>query len=271
MADDELDELYWVKPDDFTTTRSRLAASARERGDTAGAKQISASRKPTTAAWAVNRLVLSRSKARQRLTELGGSLRAAHAATDGDQIRDLSAQQRRLIDELTRAAFDAAEVTDPSAALREDVMGTLQAAIADTDVAARLGRLVKAERWSGFGDFGVAAAVSATARGAKRKAAANEPPDEPADRSAVNEKFESARTALAAAQQAKTEADAALSEQHAELSSTRWRRADACKRLDEAERELRAAEEAHDNAKQASRDAAALVKEAKAKLKQARA
>ena len=85
--------------------RSRLAAAAKDRGDAAAAKQISASRKPTTAAWAVNRLALSRSKAKQRLTELGERLRAAHAAMDGDQIRELTAEQRRLIDELTRAAL----------------------------------------------------------------------------------------------------------------------------------------------------------------------
>jgi hypothetical protein len=38
MADDELDELYWVTPEKFTATRSRLAAAARERGDADSAK-----------------------------------------------------------------------------------------------------------------------------------------------------------------------------------------------------------------------------------------
>ena len=69
MADDAqdaaLDELYWVKPQDFTAVRSRLAEAARDRGDAAAAKQISASRKPTTAAWVVNRVALSRSRAKQ--------------------------------------------------------------------------------------------------------------------------------------------------------------------------------------------------------------
>jgi hypothetical protein len=76
------------------------------------------------------------------------------------RIRELSAEQRTLIDELARAGFRAAEVTDPSAGLREDVTDTLQAAIADPDVAARLGRLAKAEQWSGFGQFGDSAVVS---------------------------------------------------------------------------------------------------------------
>jgi hypothetical protein len=267
MDDDELDELYWVKPEDFTAVRSRLVAAAKGRGDAAAAKQIAASRKPTTAAWAVNRLALSRSKAKQRLTELGERLRAAHAARDGDQIRELSAEQRSLIDELSRAAFEAAEVADPSAALREDVTGTLQAAIADPDLAARLGRLAKAERWSGFGDFGVTATVSAAAHGANRKADPDTP-DKPGDREPAREQLERARETLTAAEHAKSEADAVLSERYTELTSARWRRQEARKGLDKAQRELAAAEDAHDQARQASRDAAELVKAAKAQLKQ---
>jgi hypothetical protein len=263
----ELDELYRAKPEDFTAVRSRLAAQAKQRGDAARARQIEASRKPTTAAWAVNRLALSRSNATRRLAQLGERLRAAHAAMDGEQIRELTAEQRGLIDELTTAAFDAAEIPDPSAALREDVTGTLQAAIADPGVAARLGRLVKAERWSGFGDFGVTAPVSATARTAQKP----EKPEKPEKPQKPPAQVESARAALAEAQRAKAQADAAQNEQHTELVSARWRHQEARKRLDAAGRELRAAEQAHDKAKQTSRDAAELVKEAKAQLAQARA
>jgi len=267
MTADELDELYWVKPEDFTAVRSRLVAAAKDRRDAAAAKQIAASRKPTTAAWAVNRLALSRSKAKQRLTQLGERLRAAHAATDGGQIRELSAEQRRLIDELSRAAFEAAELADPPAALREDVIGTLQAAIADPDLAARLGRLAKAERWSGFGDFGVTAPVSSAAHGANRKAD-RDAPEKQSDREPAREQPDRARQTLAAAERAKSEADAALSERYTALTAARWRHQEARKELDKAKRELDAAEDAHDKAKQAGRDAAELVKAAKAQLKQ---
>ena len=33
MADDELDELYGVKPEEFTALRTELAAAAKKRGD----------------------------------------------------------------------------------------------------------------------------------------------------------------------------------------------------------------------------------------------
>jgi hypothetical protein len=94
MADDDLDELYRAKPDGFIALRTKLAAAAKRRGDNATAKQISASNKPTTAAWIVNRLALTHTEVKQRLADLGDRLRAAHAAMDGDRIRKLSAEQR---------------------------------------------------------------------------------------------------------------------------------------------------------------------------------
>src|SRR5271166_2106772 len=99
----------------------------------------------------VNRLALRHKDTKKRVTDLGDRLRAAHAAMDGERIRDLSTEQHKLIDKLARAAFEAAEVKQPSSSVRDDVTSTLQAAIADPDVAARLGRLAKPECWSGFG------------------------------------------------------------------------------------------------------------------------
>jgi chromosome segregation ATPase len=248
MADDELDELYWVKPEDFTAVRTRLAKAANERGDAAGAKEISASRKPTTAAWVANRLAISHTQTKRRLTELRERLRAAHASLDGNRIRELTQEQRKLIDQLTRAAFEAAEVADPSAALRDDVTGTLQAAVADPDVTARLGRLVKAERWSGFGDFG-ADLSDPTTHDEQRE-----------DDDEAREQLESARAALEAAEQAKAEADEALSDRKTDVEE-----AQRC--YEEAERALNDAGHARDEAQQACDNAADAVKEARAHLK----
>ena len=275
MAENELDELYRSRPEQFTALRARLATTAKERGDVATAKQISAARKPTTAAWIVNRLALSNTDARQALTQLGERLRAAHAAMNGERIRKLSAEQRALVDELSRAAFEAAEVADPSGALRDDVTGTLQAAIADPDVAARLGRLAKAERWSGFGELGDTATVLTVAR--RGKAADESPPatHKQADKKpraerleATRQQRETARTALAAAERAQSEAAAALSERQAELAAARRRHDQAREDLDAAEHQVGAAEEAHLKAKQANRVATELMKKAKARLEQ---
>jgi hypothetical protein len=265
---DELDELYEVKPEEFTALRTKLAAAAKQRGDVDTAKQISAARKPTTAAWVVNRLALRDQNTRTRLAGLGERLKDAHAAMDGEAIRALSAEQRRLVDDVARAAFEEAELADPTAALRDDVTATLQAAIADPDVASRLGRLTKAERWSGFGEFGDTAMVfTATRKATGRKAPAEQPKRDDKRDDKRADKRENARAAVAAAERAKAEADAALTELQSDLATARMRRDDARRRLQDAEDALTAAADAYDKGKQAGRDAAAVVKEAKAALR----
>lgn len=274
MADDELDDLYAARPEEFTALRTKLAGDAKRRGDADVAKRISAARKPTTAAWVVNRLALGDDDVTPRLKGLGERLRDAHAAMDGQRIRELSAEQRRLVDDLVRRAFEEAEMANPAGALRDDVTGTLQAAVADPDVAGRLGRLTKAETWSGFGEFGDTAIVFSPA--SRRKAEPKPEPkpveSEPRDEKQVAARREQqqARAALAAAERAKADADEALTELQSDLAAARLRHQDAQRRLREAEQGLAAAEDAYDKAKQASRDAAAVVKEAKARLRRVR-
>jgi hypothetical protein len=250
-SDDDLDELYGVAPEQFTARRKELAAEAKKRGDADAAKRIAAAHRPTAAAWVVNALVRADGSARDRLAELSERLREAHASMDGARIRELSRTQRKLVEELVRAGFAAVGTTKPSAALRDDVVGTLQAAIADPDVAARLGRLEKAERWSGFGEFGAVTAVTAVAAPTTPKPKAREKPDPAAKRRAA-----AAERDVAAA--AKTHAKAAetLAERAAELSAARRRYERLLELLAAAERELNAADAEHADADRAA-DAAA--------------
>ncbi len=271
MADDELDRLYWVPPEDFTAERTKLTAAAKRRGDDTAAKRISAARKPTTAAWIVNRLALRHNDTKQRLEDLGDRLRAAHAAMDGSDIRDLSTEQHRLINELTRAALEAAEVKRPSSTVRDDLTSTLQAAVADPEVRERLGRLARPEQWSGFGSFGDAAAVATPARA---ETGQREPkPSRPGPAKSVPDKAqrqrEKLKAAVAAAERAKAEADERFSEHQAGRDAARERRDEALAALRVAERKFNSAEEKYDKAKQASRAAAELVTQAKAQLKRA--
>jgi hypothetical protein len=247
MSDDELDELYSVKPDGFTALRRQLADVARQRGDAAAAKRIAAARKPTTAAWIVNLLAVQSKDVRQRLGELGDRLRNAHAAMDGERIRKLSAEQRHTVDELVRAALQSAGVKNPSAAIREDVTATLHAAIADSEVTAQLGRLSKVQRWSGFGDFGEAVPVSTTSR----RPAAKPPNTADSDR-----RRDELKTQLAQGKQ--------------ELGAARRQREKTRRELKHAQRDLEAATKTRDAAEQADRDAAASVEKAQAQLRRQR-
>jgi hypothetical protein len=146
-------ELYDADPQEFTDRRKALAAAARAAGDAAAAKQIAALRKPTRAAWVVNRLARTDPGAPTRLASLATALQAAQQAKDGPRLRELSAARGPLIDALAGQALDAAGVPDPPAGLREEVTATLTAALADPDVAAGFasGTLTRAVQWAGFG------------------------------------------------------------------------------------------------------------------------
>ncbi|MEE2855152.1 MAG: hypothetical protein VX424_21165 [Actinomycetota bacterium] len=259
MVDEELDGLYDVPPKEFTAERARLAAAAKERGDDAAAKRISGINKPTTAAWVINRLALRHADTRQRLADLGKRLRAAHSAMDGGRIRDLSAEQHKLIDELTRKALQAADLTQPSATVREGLTGTLQAAIADPRIGERLGRLTRPEQWSGFGAFGDAApeAGDSSSEPAKRRIT-------PGQR-----RREKLSAALATAERAKAEADDLVAERQAERDAAQQRRDAAARALRAAEQDLKGAERDYAKAQQARRAATKAVTEATNRLKRA--
>jgi hypothetical protein len=156
LLEDAKAELYADDPESFTARRQELADGAREAGEAAVAKQIASLRKPTRSAWVVNRLVRSDPEVRSRLDALAADLRAA---ADGARLRELTTARSRLVDELTRAAL--AGLSAPPAALREEVTATLDAAIADPEVAGRLGSLARAEKYAGFGAIMFAAAPPA--------------------------------------------------------------------------------------------------------------
>lgn len=273
MADEELDSLYEAPPKEFTAERARLAAAAKQRGDTAAAKRISAANKPTTAAWIINRLALRHADTRQRLADLGERLRDAHAAMNGGRIRDLSAEQRNLIDDLTRTALREADLTQPSATVREDLTSTLQAAIADPQIGDRLGRLTRPEQWSGFGTFGDAVPESMDASGEpakpQRAPARKRPAKRPARDKAQDRRREKLDAAVATAERAKADAGDLVAERRVERDAARQRRDDAARALRAAERELSAAEKDYEKARDADRTAADAVREAKARLRRA--
>ena len=151
-------ELYTADPDGFTARRTELAGRARDAGEPAVAKKITALRKPTRSAWVVNRLVRSDPEVRSRLDSLAADLRDA---SDGSRLRELTAARAKLVDELTRTALEG--LPAPPAAMREEVTATLDAAIADPEVAGRLGSLARAEKYAGFGTMNFAVAPPAPA------------------------------------------------------------------------------------------------------------
>ena len=148
-----VDELYSVQPEEFLPRRTALAAAARAAGDRATAKEITGLRKPTRSASILNGLARSDPDRVTSLLDLGTDLRGAERSVDAQRLRELTGRRRRLLDELTRAAFRIADDPSPSAAVRDEVVATLTAALADDEVAEQLrsGTMVKPARWEGFG------------------------------------------------------------------------------------------------------------------------
>ena len=151
LVADATAELYSADPDDFTLRRTALAKAARASGDPDAAKRITALRKPTRAAWLLNRLTRLQPEVPAQLAELANGLRDAERSLDGGRLRELSEVRSALVDEFTNRAL--ADLGEAPYSLREDVSATLSAAIADPAVASDLvaGTLTKAVHWAGFG------------------------------------------------------------------------------------------------------------------------
>jgi hypothetical protein len=255
-----VEDLYGVPPEDFLARRKELVAAVKKRGDAEAAALIATARRPTTAAWVVNALVRADDTATARLRELSEALHQAHAVMDGARIRELSTAQRKLVDELARTGFAATSQSSPSAALRDDVVGTLQAAIADPDVAARLGRLEKAERWSGFGDFGAVTPVGPVPKRKAERKPASKPTtgrtEDDAELAAARERVATARTAAEVARQAHTDALELAAEREAKLAQARRRYEELLALVDAAEKALNAADDQFSAAERAMHAAA---------------
>ena len=141
------DELYRLRPEEFTATRAARMAEARTAGDRALADSIGKLRRPSLSAWAGNLLVHESPGEVEPLLRLGEGLRQAPRDLDGAQLRELSRQQRVLITALSRQAGQlAAQAGHPiTEAARHEVENTLRAVLADPDAAREWasGRLVK--------------------------------------------------------------------------------------------------------------------------------
>jgi hypothetical protein len=217
--DEALDELYGVAPGEFVATRKALAKRLRADGDADGAKELGGARRPTTAAWALNRLARERPDLVDDLIERSSELRAAQArasADTADELRQASADRRAALDGAadSAVALAGAVATNPDAH-RDAIAATLEAASVDETLgtALRHGRLVREAAGAvGFPEFAPLKVVPGARPGAgtmkgKRKAAAA-PPAEPAaaKQSAAEERAARAREAMAAAEAKATDA-----------------------------------------------------------------
>lgn len=266
----ETRDLYRLAPEDFTAARDEAAKAAKAAGDTDVAKALKAARKPSVSAWLLNLLAAHETDLLEQLLALGPALAQAQAHGQGDDLRLLGAQRRELVGAVTQRAVELAG-RSVTAAVRDEVAGTLEAALADSASAdaARSGQLVRALSYAGFGGVDLSGAVAGCGpdekvvkgrtKSARRVRADDDPPvDELAERQAADER----RERVAAAEVAALEAAGRLD--------------DAVRACEQAERDRSVAEQRaaqlHEEAgrlRQALDDAEAAAKAAEAETRTA--
>ena len=179
--DEAADALYALPRDEFTAARDARVAEARTSGDKALVAALRRLRRPTVAAWLVNRMARRRPEDLAELGALGESLRAAHQQLDGTALRRLSERRRELVTALALSVRELGEEAGEtvSDAVSRELEGMFSAALADPDAAHALA----SGRLSSPRELDDAAALNwpATAPGARARPAPepNEPEPEP--------------------------------------------------------------------------------------------
>ncbi len=251
-------QLYALPPEEFTAARDAAAKGAKTEGDAAQAKELKALRRPSVAAWLVNRLAREQRELLEQLLALGPALAQAQSSGHADDLRTLGRQRRELVEEVAGAAVSAAD-RSVGGPVRDEVISTLEAALADPSSAdaVRSGRLVRALSYAGFGEVDLSGAV---APGAVSPApSTTRPAAGKADAAAAR-----AREALAAAEQAAHDAAGDLDDAVREAERAGRRAAQASEVLEAAQQEVQRAEQALVLSTK-SRDAAATAAEATAR------
>ncbi|MDN5716821.1 MAG: hypothetical protein L0G89_06255 [Janibacter sp.] len=193
-----VDELYGAPLEDFVATRTRLSTAAKGE-DPALAAEIKALRKPTVAAWLLNRVARDEPRAIADLNRLGARMRAAQSQGDMAALGEARPERRAIIDALIAAAGRCAGAhgTTYGPATQDDVDATAVAALADEQSGRALasGSLLRPLSYAGFGEVELDDAVATPLRLVPPLPddPASEPDDEGDDDSTVADEAEVAR------------------------------------------------------------------------------
>jgi hypothetical protein len=213
MADLEsaVDELYAGSPDDFIERRKALVTQARAVKDRALVTALGKLRRPTRSAWLVNLYARRAPDELAELLDLGEALQAAQRQLSGPDLRRLSADRSKALAAAARRAVDLGHDHgyDAPEATRLEVSQTLQAALADPEVAAqvRTGTVTQAQAYGGFGPFSLVDPTPAPEAPEPEQAEPEQAEDEQAEarRAVAGERLEAAEAALrTAAEEAET-------------------------------------------------------------------
>ncbi len=238
--EDVATELYGLAPEEFTAARNAHAKAAKEDGDGDLAATLQRLRRPSLAAWVLNRLVREHGAEVEQVLELGVRLRAAQGTLGAAELRALDGQRRALTRAVAEQAVARARTSgrSVSASVAAAVEETLRSAMVDPDAGAALatGLLTEAFTASGLEPVDLSRVVAVGAPDGRRPARRTSAPV------SVDAAARDAR-ARAAAQQAVDEADAALHSAREATAAAAQRATAARRRREEVEAEVAATRE----------------------------
>jgi len=180
----EIDRLYALPLEEFTSERDELAKRLRKDGDRDAAAAVKALKKPSVAAWAVNQVRRDRPDDVRRLVEVTEELHRVYAGISSagarERLVEAADMQRDLIRDLVRCARQLLEAGGHPASetTLTKVADTLRAAALDEglrELVAR-GRVVKEQQAAGLGPL---ATMPAPKKGRKSKTKAKPKPEKP--------------------------------------------------------------------------------------------
>ena len=154
----EIDRLYALPLDEFTSARNELARQLKNEGEKDAAEEVAALVKPSVPVWAINQLARQDKAALRALLDAAAKLRKAQeralAGGDSDALRGAQTVEREAIRDLTQKAGGILEEAGRPAtrAVLERIRSTLgAAALAEpTRDALKAGRLTDEVEMSGF-------------------------------------------------------------------------------------------------------------------------
>ena len=260
-SDAEVDRLYQLPFEEFTSARNALAKEAGADG-----ADIRKLQKPPLAAWAVNQLYWKNRKVYDALVEAASELRDAHKAVLGGKRGDLRSASKthdEALEEALTATLDLLEEAGQKAtdSTRQAVINTLRA-LPSSDPPGRLSRTLQPGGFEMLAGFQIA--PSKGAPDSRRAPAEERKPARGGKAAPERDERRAAPERRAAAREAVTEASRELREAETELKRQEFSAARAAKeaekaqtRLDDARDALAAAER---EVEEATRAAAAAGK-----------
>lgn len=155
--EDALNDLYGAAPEEFVAVRKRLAKELKADGHGDDADELLKVRKPTVAAWAINRLARDSRREVDLLLDSGHRMRTAQAGVLRGEARDTFEDAQRVEREtITRLVADAerllADRGGASASVLEQIAASLHATAVSEQGRELLaaGRLTQALSLEGF-------------------------------------------------------------------------------------------------------------------------